>query len=441
MNWSARIFLPNRINGQMAILIVASLVAIHIVVTASLFWNRSGLDRPASQSRQPQPAELVTVIRMIAAVPQGARAQVLAGVANALPSIGLRQGAADGGAERFDPRLDYLRRDLGTDFRIAAIAEKSQPGREQHAAFVIGLPDGDSVIVRVAPELGPPRFAGPLIVTLLFVVISVTFLAFWAARSLTRPLSGFAIAAEGFAPDDDIVPIPERGPVEVRAAARALNKMRERIKKLVQDRTRMLAAMGHDLRTPITRMRLRCEFLQDPALRDQMLRDLDQMKAMIDAALSYLRDGSREEMTRVDAATLLQSICDEFADAGHGVSYSGPSHVAIDAHPDNLQRAIRNLVDNAIRYGGRAAVRLSLLASSIRIEVEDNGPGISDADKTAMLEPFVRGDAARSMNDSHGFGLGLAIARGIAETHHGTLTLHDGRPSGLIARIELPYVA
>ncbi len=438
MNWSARVFLPNRISGQMAILIVASLVAIHMVITASLLWSRGGFDRPASPSRQPQPAELIAVIRMIAAVPQGARAQVLAGVANALPGIGLRQGAADNGAERFDPRLDYLRRDLGPDFRIAAIAEKSQPGQEQHATFAIRLPDSDSVIVRVAPELGPPRFAGPLIVTLLFVVISVTFLAFWAARSLTRPLSGFAIAAEGFTPDDDIVPIPERGPVEVRAAARALNKMRERIKKLVQDRTRTLAAMGHDLRTPITRMRLRCEFLQDPALRDQMTRDLDQMKAMIDAVLSYLRDGSREEMTRVDAVTLLQTICDEFSDAGHDVSYGGPAHLAIDGRPDDLQRAVRNLVDNAIRYGGRASVRLSVFTSAIRIEVEDGGPGIADADKAAMLEPFVRGDAARSMNDFHGFGLGLAIARGIAESHHGRLTLHDGQTSGLIARIDLP---
>jgi signal transduction histidine kinase len=332
-----RSILPNRIGGQMALLILVSLVAIHAVITA-LLWNFGHFDAP----RLPPPV---------------------------------------------------------------------QP---------------------------PPFFAGPFVVTALFLIVSVMLLALWAGRFLIRPLTGFTQAAESFQPDSDISPIPERGPEEVRAAARALNAMQCRIKGLVADRTRMLAAMGHDLRTPITRMRLRSEFITDETLRGQMLRDLDQMKAMIDAALTYLRDGkSRDDRTRADVATLLQTICDQHADMGHDVSYFGPDHFIMDAQPDALHRAIANLVDNAVRYAGKARIRLSMVPAAVRIEVQDDGPGIPDSEKAAMLEPFVRGDAARGMNDAQGFGLGLAIARTVAEAHGGRLSLHDREPHGLIARVEI----
>ena len=158
--------------------------------------------------------------------------------------------------------------------------------------------------------------------TLLFVVVSVTLLGLWATRALRTPLSGFAKAAEGFSLDGTIAALPERGPEEIRAVARAFNRMRERIRKLVDDRTRLLAAMGHDLRTPITRLRLRSEFIADEDLRRQMLRDLDQMKAMTDGVLSFLRDGraARERRPSVDVASLLQTVCDQFADMGHAVA-------------------------------------------------------------------------------------------------------------------------
>jgi signal transduction histidine kinase len=203
--------------------------------------------------------------------------------------------------------------------------------------------------------------------------------------------------------------------------------MRDRIGKLVDDRMRLLAAMGHDLRTPITRLRLRCEFIRDAALRGQMLRDLDQMKAMTDGVLSFLRDGqARTDMASVDIASLLQTICDQFADMSYDVRYSGPDHATIVAAPDSLQRAVANLVDNAVRYGGHTIVRLALEPVGVRVEVEDDGPGIVDPRKDTMLEAFVRGEEARTMDDRSGFGLGLSIARAIAEAHGGNLTLHVG---------------
>src|SRR5262249_8738973 len=172
-------------------------------------------------------------------------------------------------------------------------------------------------------------------------------------------------------------------------AARAFNQMRDRIKDLIEDRVRMLAAVGHDLRTPITRLRLRSEFVEDEALRGRMLSDLDQMKAMVEAGLVYLRDRpSPESLTKIDLATSLQTIADQFADLGHDVRYAGPDHGAILARPDALHRAIANLVDNAVRYGGKAFIRLVVAPSAVTITIEDDGPGIPEVDPATMLAPL-----------------------------------------------------
>jgi signal transduction histidine kinase len=275
-------------------------------------------------------------------------------------------------------------------------------------------------------------------VSLLTFATCITLLGLWATRSLTDPLRHFARAAEHFSPQGEIAPVPERGPFEIRAAARALNQMRERIKGLIDDRTRMLAAVSHDLRTPITRLRLRCEFIEDGAMRAQMLDELAHMSAMVESVLNFLRDGEgRDEATMIDLATSLQTICDQFADTGHDVRYYGPDHVVICARAGELQRAVTNLVDNAVRHGRNVEVRLAQAARSAIVTIEDDGPGIADRDKAAMLEPFVRGDAARGMEQG-GFGLGLSIARAVIEAHRGSLALLDRLPTGLIARVTLP---
>jgi len=273
----------------------------------------------------------------------------------------------------------------------------------------------------------------------LFAAISLTLLGLWAARALTAPLSSFAKAAENFSLNGTAAPLPERGPEEIRSVAKALNRMHDRIASLIDDRTRMLAAISHDLRTPITRLRLRSEFIEDDVHRRHMLRDLDQMRSMLEAVLSFLRNDRRlESVTLVDIATTLQLIADQFGDMGHKVSYDGPSHAMITARPDDLHRAITNLVENAARFGAEVAIRLRVSPQTVTIEVEDDGPGISDARKDVMLEPFVRGDDARTMDESAGFGLGLSITRAIVDAHAGTLSLNDRQPHGLIARIELP---
>ena len=273
----------------------------------------------------------------------------------------------------------------------------------------------------------------------MFVVVSVALLGLWAARTLTAPLSSFARAAENFSLNGTAAPLPERGPEEIRSVARALNRMRQRITALMDDRTRMLAAISHDLRTPITRMRLRSEFIEDDTHRGRMLADLDQMRSMLESVLSFLRnDRKLEAMTLIDIATTLQLVADQFSDMGHKVVYQGPEHAMITARPDDLHRSVTNLVENAVRFGAEATIRLSVSADDVTIDVEDDGPGISDARKDIMLEPFVRGDDARNMDEASGFGLGLSIARAIALAHGGELSLHDRLPHGLVVRIKLP---
>jgi signal transduction histidine kinase len=278
-------------------------------------------------------------------------------------------------------------------------------------------------------------------VTLVFEALNVSLLSFWAARSLTMPLTRFVQAAETFSLDCDPAPLRIAGPYEVRAAAGALNRLRTRIRRMVDDRTRMLAAVSHDLRTPITRMRLRAEFLTDDEIREAMLRDLDQMAAMANASLSYLRDGQTvQDRSLVDLATLLQTIVNNFADMGKDLTYQGPDHLQGKVRPDELGRAITNLVENAVKFGTKAVVRLtSVVNGQIDIDVIDNGPGIPEADREAMMEPFARGDLSRNLNlATSGFGLGLSIVQSVAAAHGGELSLHHAQPTGLLARVRLP---
>ena len=331
--------------------------------------------------------------------------------------------------------MGSLHRRLGLGYRAFWLESDEDTPR-----IGVALPDGAMISAKFVPDLRQrPLWSAPWMTTLLFAVISVTLLGLWAARALTAPLSSFARAAESFSVNGAAAPLPENGPEEIRSVARALNRMRERITALIDDRTKMLAAISHDLRTPITRMRLRSEFIEDDIHRRHMLVDLDQMRTMLESVLSFLRnDRKLEPMTLVDIASTLQLVTDQFADMGHKVAYDGPEHAMATVRPDDLYRTITNLVENAVRFGAESTIRLRMEPDRVTIDVEDNGPGISDERKSVMLEPFVRGDDARNMDEATGFGLGLSIARGIVQAHGGQLSLNDRHPHGLIVRVQLP---
>lgn len=278
------------------------------------------------------------------------------------------------------------------------------------------------------PNLQPFFLAGVLLA-------AVAVFAAWRA---VRPLERFARAAERLGRDMDAPPMDDGGPAEVRRAATAFNRMQQRIRAFVTDRTRMLAAVTHDLRTPITRLRLRAELMDDADARAKMIADLDEMEAMINATLSFARDETAvEPVQALDLAALLQAVCDDAADAGGEAVYDGPSHRVVEGRPLALKRAFANLVGNAVTYGARARVALIDTPDGPCVTVDDDGPGVAEAERDAVFRPFYRAEKSRS-RDTGGVGLGLSVVRAVVTAHGGEVTLGNRDEGGLRATVRLP---
>ncbi|WP_245313173.1 ATP-binding protein [Bradyrhizobium macuxiense] len=284
-----------------------------------------------------------------------------------------------------------------------------------------------------------PMFVPPTALLLITAVFSTLFLSIYAVRWVVAPLAAVAHAATTFGHSPQAyAALRRRGPREIIQVSESLNEMRARIRQLLDDRTRMLAAISHDLRTPLTRMRLRAEQIRQDSLRDPILRDLTKVTRMLNDTLEYLRDDARPEpMSQVDLASLLQTICSDFADVGHAVSYVGPDRFSCACNPRALSRAITNVVENAVKHGSTVSVALGGTDHAAEIEVTDDGPGIPAALHDEVFQPFFKVDKARSEN-STGFGLGLSIAQDIIKRHGGAIELRSGEPAGLRVRMTLP---
>lgn len=281
----------------------------------------------------------------------------------------------------------------------------------------------------------------PSALVVIIVLLFVALLSMYAMRWIISPLSALAAAAQSFGrtPQDGRI-VRRRGPQEIVQVADALTDMRTRIRALLDDRTRMLAAISHDLRTPLTRLRLRAERLADPVQREGQLHEIARITHMLDETLNYLRHDVRSEgLSRIDLPSLLQTVCVEFADVGHAVAYDGPPHLTWRCRPNVLARAITNIVDNATKHGTVVTVSLRLLdGRGVEIDVGDDGPGIPPELHEKVFDPFFKGDAARSIVARSGFGLGLSIARDVVRGHGGEIELLDRAPRGLIVRVTLP---
>lgn len=303
------------------------------------------------------------------------------------------------------------------------------------------LADGSSI--RISHQLGPERTGWPrrLLLTLVVLVGAVIALVLVGVRWLTRPLGLLAAAADDLGRDIHRAPLAETGPVEVRRAAVAFNAMQARLLAYLRERERTVAAISHDLRTPLTRLRLRVTLIDDAELRDKMDRDLEEMEKLTTVALDYLRGaGAEEPVTTVDVMALLDSLQSDQEEAGHVVSVKGQVRSSLAARPLALKRLVQNLVDNAVKYGDRAEISVSEAGGELRIVIADPGPGIPEDQLTDVLEPFYRLEQSRSRTTG-GSGLGLAVARDIAHLHGGKLVLRNRRPSGLEAIVTLPLGA
>jgi len=314
------------------------------------------------------------------------------------------------------------------------------PGfRSGGASFVaqVALRDGTRVTFDsyLSPEAAdvPTRIA----LTLAAALVIVVALSLVAVRWVTVPLRTLATAAEALGRDLDHPPLPETGPAEVRQAAKAFNTMQQRLAGFIADRTRLFTAMSHDLKTPITRLRLRAELLDDEALRARFDKDLQEMEAMVTQTLEYMRDASaREPLAAIDVAALLESLQTDYAESGGEVAIRGAPLHAYTGRPLALRRCLTNLLDNALRYGKRATVTVEDTPAVLTLRVRDEGPGMPAALLERAFEPFVRGEDSRS-RDTGGSGLGLGIARNIARAHHGDVVLRNHPESGLEATLTL----
>lgn len=259
-----------------------------------------------------------------------------------------------------------------------------------------------------------------------------------AVRQATRPLAALAAAADRLGRDVAAPALEEEGTAETRRAARAFNEMQAKLRHLLESRMQMLAAISHDLRTPLTLLRLRVENLSETEEASRMLATITEMEAMIASMLAFARNETvTEPRRRTDLTALLESLVDDMADAGLSVAAGRLDPVVAEVRPAALKRAVGNLVDNAVKYGGAARASLVATPGEIEIRIEDDGPGLPPEEIVRVVEPFYRAERSRS-RETGGVGLGLAIAQTIAEAHGGRLSLANREEGGLRASITLP---
>lgn len=305
--------------------------------------------------------------------------------------------------------------------------------------FLVQVRLRDGAVATFDSYLSPQASAVPtrIALTLLAALLLVLALSLIAMRWLTVPLATLANAAERLGTDLDRPPLPEDGPIEVRRAARAFNTMQQRLARFIADRTRIFTAMSHDMKTPVTRLRLRTELLEDEALRESFVRDLGELEAMVTQTLEYMRDSAAEEPARpIDVGTLLESLRDDYEQTGGEVRLAGEASAPYVGRPHVLRRCLTNLLDNALRYGKRATVVVEDGPAMLTLRVRDEGPGLPPEQLERAFEPFFRGEASRSRHTG-GTGLGLGIARNIARAHGGDLVLANRPEGGLEATLTL----
>ena len=441
------------VAGRAILILVAALLAFHLVG----YWAyRVGVESLATAQRDRGLAErIVSIKRAIAGIPheperdRAAHDLSSASLEVHWSKVSLVLGTAPttDRTAAMEAKLKELVPDLASEsFRLGFADDGALGSGEadayRHMMLVSVRLDDGSWVNFSSTTLGAAQHAdwSVLAVTICFGV-AILVVAVLLLRWATRPLRDLAVAAERFSLDQTPQPLDETGPAEVRRAARAFNTMRERIQRLVSERMQALAAVSHDLRTPITRLRLRSELMEDEATRDLVDADRAEMEGMIDSTLEFLRGGVSSEAIRpIDIVSVIETIVDDHADQGRAVSLSGTGHGRVLGRLLALKRAFWNVVGNAVKYGSHVTVMADETPAGFAITVEDDGPGIPDGDMERVFQPFVRLEESRG-RETGGSGLGLTIARAVVLAHGGEIALANRPEGGLRVTITLPRLA
>lgn len=316
------------------------------------------------------------------------------------------------------------------------------PPRDENYDFSVSLPTADGHWLNgrfgTRPGRMMPWFDWPLFYAGGAALIALLIASFWVGRRVAQPLNRLADAARSLRLGEMRGAVPETGPTPVREAARAFNAMSERVLTMLKSQRAMMAAVAHDLRTPIAALRFRAELVSEEETKSRLLETICEMQAMTEAVLDALRiDGAGEPARSVDVGMLADSLCADMAELGSDVTYTSDIALACNCRAAEVRRALRNLIENALRYGKRARVSAESAVGFASIHVDDDGPGIPDAEIERVFEPFARLDESRN-SDTGGHGLGLAIARLIARGHGGDISLANRSGGGLRATLRLP---
>jgi signal transduction histidine kinase len=305
--------------------------------------------------------------------------------------------------------------------------------------FVVPVtPEKQLVATFYRPETTP--WPIEVLAAAIVAIIVASSAAAYFARRVTMPLSNLARAASVIAHGGKAPRLVEDGPHDLRNAAIAFNAMTDEVARTLASQRQLLSAVGHDLRTPITAMRISLEFVDDPELRDRLQVNLNELQELTEAVLSAARGTGGEVKRNVDLSSLVESLCADLDEMGEPVTWTTQMPAPLTCRPNEIRRAVRNLVENAVSYGGKANVGISQAGNDYEIVVEDEGPGIPEADQGRVFEPFVRLEGSRN-EDTGGTGLGLTLVKAIAEGHGGDVTLENKAEGGLRARLRLPRKA
>jgi signal transduction histidine kinase len=454
--------LPRSLFGRMLLVLAAGLILAQLGSMAiHLFDRGSSVYRLASLQIA---ARIGQAARILNRLPASERHKVVEEISGPHVRVALseRPVAIESGFVEHDPYekefTESVQRLIGAPWPIrvdvnpnprarGATAEDFDLWMARHFYFLlpepfsivvqVGLQDGTVAVFDVNVPQEPLSRLESLVPLLLLLLLVCFALAAFLVRMTNRSLDRLARAADAIGQDPAGAPLAESGPSEVRRVVAAFNRMQERVRRYLIERGQLLSAISHDLKTPITRLRLRAELLPDVELRAKMMRDLDEMQTMVGATLDFFSSVGKDRARQpVDIGALIESLCEDRRESGQTLSVEGAPLAPYRADPQALRRCLENLVENAIRYGASAAIRIEDSPERLRIEIRDRGPGIPGPELERVFEPFYRLDNSRNM-DSGGTGLGLSIARNIARWHGGDVTLSNAAP-GLVAELALP---
>lgn len=422
---------PQSLFGRIAWVLFAGLFLAQVGSALINVRERNHLLRESDQRQWLE--RMAAAVRLVDALPAAERPRALAALAARRLTLQLNGGAAAINAPPARQIERPLAELLGHDFDVRAWR---MPGQDRLRVHV-RLHDGTGLQLDYRPEsvFGWPQ---PLFWRLGLLLAAALGLTLLATRVALRPLEQFTRAAQRLGENLDAPPLAEAGTREVQHAARTLNRMQARIRESVAERSRLLAAVSHDLKTPLTRLRLRVEFIQDAELRAVLLQEVDAMQAMAQSTLAILRGGEGEPLRNVDINALVEGLAADMTELGAQITIRGRASAPCAVRSLALRRALANLFDNARHYaGGSIEVTVHDDRQQLTITVADRGPGIPEAEQARMFEPFQRMEPSRNPATG-GSGLGLAIARSVAQSHRGDLTLRNRSGGGLEVQLRLP---